>query len=60
MRVKLLTSLAGPDWSGQHGQTVDLPEATAVWLCDRGQAEPVREARRETATKSRREKAVKA
>lgn len=60
MRVKLLTSLAGPDWSGQHGETVDLPEQMAVWLCERGQAEPVREAQREKAVTGRREKAVKA
>lgn len=59
MKVRLLTSLAGPEWSGQHGETVDLPEATAVWLLERGQAEPIREEPRRKAVASKREKAIR-
>lgn len=58
MRIRLLTSMAGPEWSGQHGETVDRPDAEAIWLIERGHAEPVRAAPPARAVAARREKAA--
>ena len=49
MRIKLLTIVAGPEYSGHPGDTLDLPDAVARGLVSGGYAVPVL-ARVETAT----------
>lgn len=60
MKVKLLTSRAGVDFSQSAGDIVEIGDAEAVRMIEAGQAEPVREARIERAVpKAAPEKAVK-
>lgn len=61
MKIKLLTSISGPEYNYTAGQEVDMRSADAERLIERGMALLVREAPRETATnKDVREKASRA
>lgn len=64
MKVKLLTSRSGVDGAFNVGDVIDVPQAEAVRMIDKRQAQPVREAaapeKAVKATASKRsEKAVK-
>jgi len=48
MKVKLLTSIAGPMHSYGYGEEVDLPDGDARRMIERGQAQPVRQQAVET------------
>jgi len=50
MKVKLLTSVAGPGHSHGYGEEVDMKDADARRLIERGLAQPVRQRAMETAT----------
>ena len=54
MRVRMLTSMAGPRFSRDFGQLVEMEKDEAKRLIERGFAEPVQE-KRETATRRPRE-----
>ncbi|WP_422923739.1 hypothetical protein [Singulisphaera sp. PoT] len=43
MKVKMLTTLAGPEFTCQAGETCDVPEAMADDLLEGGYAEEVEE-----------------
>ena len=51
MKVKLLISRAGVDFVQQVGDEIDVSETEGASLIQAGQAVPVREERKETATK---------
>ncbi len=53
-KVKLLTSMAGIDFSHNAGDVIDCNKAEAVRFIDAGIAEPVHENRIETAVKKKR------
>lgn len=53
-KVKLLTSLAGIDFSHNAGDVIDCNKAEAIRFIDAGIAEPVQESRIETAAKKTR------
>lgn len=59
MRVRLLTSLSDLRRAYQHGDTVDLADADARRLIDRGLAEIVRPVVTETTSLRRGERAVR-
>lgn len=60
MRVKLLASRAGADFSQAAGEEVTVSDAEAVRMIEAGQAEPVSAPKKETATKkTAAERAVK-
>lgn len=54
MRVKLLTSRAGVDFSQSRGEIVEVSSDEGARLIAGGLAEPVRDAGRETAASKRR------
>ena len=39
MKIKLLTRLAGPDWSAAPGEVIEVPEGIGKVLVERGFAE---------------------
>lgn len=51
MKVKLLVSRGGIDFSQQAGETVDVDPETAKRMIEDGQAEPVAEKRSDRAEK---------
>jgi hypothetical protein len=60
MKIKLLTSMAGVDFSHDCGDQIEVNDATAIRYIEAGIAEAVREAVVEKATiRSKVEKAVK-
>ena len=50
MIVRMLTSVAGVDFSVAPGQEIDFPDETAKRYLEAGMAEPVRQAKVEKAT----------
>lgn len=59
MKVRLLISRAGYGFSQSAGDGVDVPDAEGARLIEAGKAEPVRSAKKETATRKQRvERAV--
>jgi hypothetical protein len=60
MKIKLLTSRAGVGFAQSAGDEIEVSDAEGARMVEAGQAIPVREATRETATrKPAREKAAK-
>ena len=59
MKIKLLTSRAGADFSQNRGDEIDVDADEGQRMIDAGQAELVREAKIERATKLAPEKAAK-
>lgn len=57
MRIRMLTTMAGPEGSARAGQIVEMDDARAVGLLDGGYAEAVK-AETETATAQAPEQAV--
>lgn len=58
MKVRLLQGRAGVDFSQIPGEEIDVDQAEAIRMIERGQAEPVRDVAPERAVpKTRREKA---
>lgn len=55
MKVKLLTSRAGPNFSQTAGEEIEVDKAEGVRMIEDGQAVPVTK-KRETATRKPREK----
>ena len=51
MRVTLLTSIAGIDFSNNRGDVIEVDDAYSIRLIESGQAEPVDEPVVETATR---------
>jgi hypothetical protein len=59
MKVKLLTSRAGVDFTQNVGDIIEVGASEGQMLLDSGQAEVVREEKIERAVKVTKEKAVK-
>jgi hypothetical protein len=60
MKIKLLTSRSGSDGAFGVGDVIDVPQAEAIRMIEKGQAEPLREAKApEKATKTRRKPEAK-
>lgn len=60
MKIRMLTAMAGANFSHNRGDEVEYPDATAKRYIEAGIAEPVREAKVERAvSKPKVEKAVK-
>jgi len=59
MKVRLKTSMSGDDGAFKPGDVVDLEKAYAVRMIESGQAEPVEQKTKRTATKKGGEKAAK-
>lgn len=59
MKIKLLVSRAGANFSQSAGDEIDVDDKEAIRLIDAGQAEPVREQVKEKAVKKWFKKAVK-
>lgn len=60
MKIKMLTSMSGPNDQRARGDEIDVEDAEAVRLIEAGFAEPVRSEEPETAVRKQpSEKAVK-
>jgi hypothetical protein len=59
MKIRIVSSMAGPRINWPAGSVVDLPSAKARGLIKAGAAEPYREDETETAVDEHRETAVK-
>ncbi len=51
MKVRLLVSRSGLDGAFNRGDEIDVPKGEAARMIEAGQAEPVRSAKPQTATK---------
>lgn len=52
MKIKLLIGRVGPAGTFNRGDEIDVPDAEARRMIDRGQAVPVRSAKKEKAVRS--------